>query len=416
MIMVRRRWSRIAWWAAGLGLAGFALTMALRPKAIAVDAAQVIRGPMRVTIDEEGETRIRRRFVVSAPVTGRLDRIELEPGDCVVRGRTVVARIQAETSPLLDARARAEAEAIRASAASAEGRARAEERRALDALDLAKRELARERELGRQGLTSGQAVELRESAVRDAEEAARAASFAVASASSDLARASARLQPDRLNDAGRVLSIVAPVDGVVLRRRRESAGVVPAGEPLIEIGDRRDLEIVSDLLSTDAVQVRPGAPVRLEQWGGDRAFTAHVRRVEPSGFIKLSALGVEEQRVNVLMDFDDAAAASELLGDGYRTEVRIVVWEAADVVQVPISALFRHGDGWAVYVIAGADDGGTPAARRVAVEVRHRNTQTAEVLKGLSPGDKVVVHPPDTLGDGMQLAVRAPADRPAAAR
>jgi HlyD family secretion protein len=406
MSMGTRRWTKYVWWAAGLGLAGLVLVMALRPNVIQVDAALAVRAPMQVTIDEEGETRIRRRFVVSAPVTGRLERIELEPGDCVERGRTVVARMRAETPPLLDERARAEAEATRAAAQSAEGRARAEERRAVDALDLAQRELARERELGKQGLTSGQAVELRESAVRDAEEAARASSFAVASASSDLARATARLQAGRQDGAGRVLNVVAPVDGVVLRRRRESAGLVPAGEPLIEIGDRKDLEIVADLLSADAVQIRPGAPVSLEQWGGDHAFRARVRRVEPSGFMKISALGVEEQRVNVLMDFDDAAAASERLGDGYRTEVRIVTWESTDAVQVPTSALFRHGADWAVYVISGGNGRRSPVATRTLVKVGHRNGQTAEVLEGVAAGDKVVVHPPDTVGDGVRVTVR----------
>jgi HlyD family secretion protein len=401
-----RRWSKIVWWVIGLGVAGLVLAMALRPKVVSVDAAAVTRGPMRVTIDEEGETRIRRRFVVSSPVFGRLERIELEPGDRVVRGRTVVARVRAETPPLLDARTRAEAEATRASAASAQGRAKAEERRALDALDLARRELVRERELERSGLTSKKAVEVKESSARAAEEAARAATFAVASASAELGRADARLRPDRLDGEGRVLSVVAPVDGVVLRRSRESAGVVPAGEPLIEIGDPQDLEIVSDLLSTDAVQVRAGAPVRLEQWGGDQTLTARVRRVEPSGFMKVSALGVEEQRVNVLMDFDDPADASKRLGDGYRAEVRIVIWEAPEIVQVPIGALFRHGNDWAVYVIKGGSEGRKAVATRTVIRIGHRNGQTAEVLEGLAAGDNVIMHPPDTLTDGMRVTVR----------
>ena len=401
-----RRWSRIVWWVLGLGAAGLVVAMALRPKVVTVDAAAVTRGPMRVTIDEEGETRIRRRFVVSSPVFGRLERIELEPGDRVSRGRTVVARVRAETPPLLDARTRAEAEATRASAASAEGRAKAEERRALDALDLARRELVRERELERSGLASKQAVEVRESNARAAEEAARAATFAVASASAELGRADARLRPDRLDGEGRVLSVVAPVDGVVLRRRRESAGVVPAGEPLIEIGDPQDLEIVSDLLSTDAVQVQAGAPVRLEQWGGNHALTARVRRVEPSGFMKVSALGVEEQRVNVLMDFDDPADASKRLGDGYRAEVRIVIWEAGDVMQVPTGALFRHGENWAAYVIKSGSSGRNAVASRTLVTIGHRNSRTAEVIEGLAAGDNVVMHPPDTLTDGVRVTVR----------
>jgi len=398
--MKTRRWSGFVWWAVGLGVVGLLLFVALRPTIIEVDQAAVTRGPMSVTIDEEGETRIRHRFVVSAPVSGRLQRIELEPGDAVVAGRTVVARVQAEAPPLLDARTRAEAEAGRSAAQAALGGARAEEQRAIAALDLARRDLARERELEKGGLTTRQVVDARESAVRNAEEVARAATFSVATASSELQRADARLRPDRLDSEGRVLSVVAPINGVVLRRLRESASAVPAGEPLLEIGDPLNLEIVSDLLSTDAVQVRPGAKVHLEQWGGDRPLSARVRRVEPSGFMKISALGVEEQRVNVIMDVDDPAKAPAVLGDGFRTEVRIVIWEADSVVQMPTSALFRKGEGWAVYVITG------DVVRLTDVTIGHQNGQVAEILSGVAPGDNVVAHPPDTLSDGAPIQVR----------
>lgn len=394
-----RRWSRLLWWVVGLGIVAAVFYVALRPEVIDVETADVTRGPMTVTIDEEGETRIRRRFIVSAPVTGRVQRIELEPGDTVVRGRTVVASIQAEAPPLLDTRTRAEAEAARSAAQSALGRARAEEQRAMTTLDVARRELTRERELDKGGLTTRQAVEARESDVRTAEEAAKAATFAVATAASEVQRADARLRPERLEASGRLLTVVAPVDGVVLRRLRESAAVVPAGEPLVEIGDPADLEIVADLLSTDAVQIKPGATVHLEQWGGDRPLQAKVRRVEPSGFMKVSALGVEEQRVNVVMDFVDPKAAAAVLGDGYRTEVRIVTWESADVVQVTVSALFRHGESWAVFVVDG------DVARRVDITIGHRNSQTAEVTEGLSVGARVVAHPPDTLVDGVTVRV-----------
>ena len=396
-----RRWSRFAWWGLGVAAVAVVLAVALWPRTVPVDSAEVVRAPMTVTIDEEGETRIRRRFVVSAPLSGRLQRIELEPGDRVTRGTTVVARVQAEAPPLLDARSRAEAVAARDAAQASVGRARAEAQRAVNALNLARRELDRERELDKGGLTSRQAVEQRETDVRAAEEAVRAANFAVGTATSEVQRADARLQPDRLDAGGRVLNVVAPIDGVVLRRLRESASVVPAGEPLVEIGDPQDLEIVSDLLSTDAVQVKAGAVVRLEQWGGDRTLQARVRRVEPSGFMKVSALGVEEQRVNVLIDFDDAGSAAAALGDGYRAEVRIVTWQADDVVQVPVSALFRQGDAWAVYVMT--PDG---RVRLTPVTIGHRNAQMAEVLSGVSPGDAVVAHPPDTLSDGARARAR----------
>jgi len=400
--MTTRGWSRYVWWIGGAGLVVLLLVMALQPTVRDIDTGIVDRGPMTVTIDEEGETRIRRRFVVSAPVTGRIERIDLEPGDTVVGGQTVVARLRAEAPALLDARSRAEAVAARASAASARGQAQAEQQRAATALDLARRELARERELDRSGLTSRQAVEVREATVRTAEEAVRAAEFAVAAATSELERIDARLQPDRLDAGGRLLTVTSPVSGVVLRRLRESASVVPAGEPLVEVGDPRDLEIVADLLSTDAVQVRTGAAVRLEQWGGQTELRARVRRVEPSGFRKISALGVEEQRVNVVMDFDDPALASSHLGDGYRTEVRIVTWDAPDVLQVPTSALFRDGSDWAVYLVSG------DVVRRTRITIDHRTSQTAEVTGGVAPGAVVVIHPPDTLADGARVRVRQP--------
>ncbi len=395
-----KRWTRYGWWIAGAGLVAVLLVIALRPDVVSVDVAEVARGPMRVTIDEEGETRIRRRYVVSAPVTGRVERIDLEPGDRVVGGQTVVARVRAETPPLLDARTRDELEAARAAASAALGQARAEEQRAKASLDLAQKELARERELDRSGLTSRQAVEQRDTAVRTADEAARAATYGVATASAELRRVESRLRPQSLNADGRVFPVLAPVTGVVLRRLRESEAMVAAGTPLVEVGDPNDLEVVADLLSTDAVQVTAGAAVRLERWGGDPVLTGRVRRVEPSGFMKVSALGVEEQRVNVVIDLDDPGAAAARLGDGFRTEVRIVTWESPDVVQVPVGALFRRGDQWTVYVFAG----GTAALRPVTVG--HRNGQSAEVTDGLTPGDVVILHPPDTLTDGARVARR----------
>lgn len=394
--------SKYAWWIGGGVIVAVLVMVALRPTVVDVDAGDVTRGPMMITINEEAETRIRHKFVVSAPVTGRVERIDLEPGDPVVAGRTVIARVRAETPPLLDTRSRAEAVAARSAAESSRGQARAEEQRARAALDLAQRELARERELDRGGLTTKQAVDVRESEVRTAEEALRAATFAVAAATAELERLDARLRPDRLDAAGRLLTVTSPVSGVILRRLRESASVVPAGEPLVEVGHVADLEAVADLLSTDAVQVRPGAVVRFEQWGGSETLMGRVRRVEPSGFKKLSALGVEEQRVNVVMDFDDPLAASARLGDGFRAEVRIVTWEGDDVVQVPTSALFRRGEDWAVYVIAG------DVVRLTLVAVERRNAETAQVTSGVNPGDRVVVHPPDTLADGVRIRVRHP--------
>jgi HlyD family secretion protein len=378
---------------------GVLLAVALRPAATFVDVATVTRGPIVVTVDEEGETRVRDRFIVSAPVAGRVLRIDLEPGDRVKRG-DVVARLRPELPPLLDARARAEARAAIESARATLGRTRAEEQRARAALALAQRELGRARELVKEGLTTSQQVDQREADARTAEDATEAASYAARASASDLVRAEARLDPTGAARADRVVTTTAPIDGLVLKRVRESESVVPAGDPLIELGDPSRLEIVSDLLSTDAVRVKPGARVLVEQWGGDRTLQATVRRVEPSGFTKVSALGVEEQRVNVIADFDDPSEAFAALGDAYRVEVRIVVAEASSVIKVPTSALFRVGEQWAVYQ---SSEG---RARLTFVTPGRRTGQEAEVTQGLAEGATVILHPGDTLGDGSRVVVK----------
>jgi HlyD family secretion protein len=379
---------------------GGLLAVALWPTTAAVDVAVAVRGPLVVTIDEEGTTRVRDRFVVSAPVTGRVLRIELEPGDPVKRGQ-VVARVRAEAPPLLDARTRAEAQAAVESAKAALGRVRAEEERAKATLAQVRRELARLRELAKDGLTTQQEVDAREAEVRVAEESLNAATFAVRAALSEIQRAEARLAPSNPDVSGRIATATAPVDGVVLKRLRESETVVPAGDPLLEIGDPHRLEIVADLLSTDAVRVKAGARTMVEQWGGDKKLEARVRRIEPAGFTKISALGVEEQRVNVVLDFADPAAAWAALGDAFRVEVRIVIWEAADVLKLPTSALFRDGEKWAVYVV---DNG---RARRTLVGLGHQTGQEAEVVAGLSEGTPVILHPGDTLTDGARVKPKA---------
>jgi HlyD family secretion protein len=375
---------------------GGLLAVALWPRAVPVEIATVARGPLVVTVDEEGMTRVRDRFVVSSPVAGRVLRIELEPGDTVKRGQTV-ARVRAEAAPLLDERTRAEAQAAVDSARAALGRARAEEQRARATLSQQQRELTRVRELAESRVVSSQELDAREADAKVAQESVNAAAFAVQAATSDLQRALARLTPTNPDASGRVVTVAAPVDGVVLKRIRESEAMVPAGDPLLEIGDPHRLEIVSDLLSTDAVRIKPGARAMIEQWGGDKKLAARVRRVEPAGFTKISALGVEEQRVNVVLDFVDPSAAFAALGDAYRVEVRVVTWEATDVLKVPTSALFREGERWAVYRV---EDN---RARRTIVELGHQTGQEAEVTGGLSADARIILHPGDTLQDGARV-------------
>jgi len=375
------------------------IAVVMWPKTVQVDIAAVSSGPLVVTVDEEGVTRVRDRFIVSAPVSGRVLRIELDPGDHVKRGQ-VVARVRAEAPPLLDARTSAEAKATVESARAALGRARAEEQRAKASLDQTRRDLARLRPLAESRVIANQELETHEADVDVAQETATAAAFAVRAATSELQRAEARLAPSRPEASGRVVSVTAPVEGVVLKRLRESETVVPAGDPLLEVGDLVSLEIVADLLSTDAVRARAGARAIVEQWGG-KPLEARVRRIEPAGFMKISALGVEEQRVNVVLDFvEPSPPARAALGDGYRVEVRVVIWESPSVLKVPTSALFRHGEKWAVYRV----DGGR--ARRTLVELGHQTAQYAEVRSGLAEGVGVILHPGDTLVDGARVRER----------
>jgi HlyD family secretion protein len=374
------------------------VALAMWPESIEVSAAKIERGPMQVTLDEDGETRIRDKFVLSAPVAGRLQRIELEPGDTVVRGKTVVARLTTADAPLLDPRIRGELEAATEAARAAVGQARAELERSTTELARARTTLQRQQELMKAGAIAADSLDAAETAVATASEARKAAEFAVSRSEYEAQLARARLQAPA--PAGRAVEVVAPVSGVILKRLRESESVVPAGEPLVEIGEPGRSEIVADFLSTDAVRIQPGAAVLVEGWGGSEPLKGRVRRVEPAGFMKVSALGVEEQRVNVLIDFEDLSAATRL-GDGYRVEVRVVIWREDDVVKAPVGALFRRGNDWAAFVIDGEQ------VRLATAELGQRNDEEAQIGKGLSAGQTVVMHPPDTLTDGARVTVRS---------
>jgi HlyD family secretion protein len=378
------------------------LGWALRPRAIRIDTAAVVRGPLTIEVAEEGRTRIRQRYVISAPLAGRLLRVTLRPGDAVEAGQTVVATLEPAESALLDPRTQAQAEARVKAAEAEQARTAPLLQRAQSEHAYARTDLERARGLHAQAGVSHQeldAAERREAAaaaeLRSAEFAQRIADYEV-----ELARA-ALLSPDARttgNDARRQLR--APVSGRVLRVFEESATVVPAGARLVEIGDPSDLEVVIETLSTDAVRVPLGARVRVEQWGGNDALSARVRVIEPSGFTKVSALGVEEQRVNVIADLTTPAEHRRTLGDGFRVEARIVVDEAAAVLKVPVAALFRQNDRWAVFVAQAG------RARLRTVDLGRRNEQDAEVLGGLSDADVVVLHPGDSVREGRRLRPR----------
>jgi HlyD family secretion protein len=384
----------------GVGLAAVWGTAALlRPSPTAVETAVVRRGSLQVTIDEDGVTRLVRRFVVSAPVAGRVLRIEALPGRRVTAGQTLATITPARPTPL-DERARAGAEArVRAAEAELE-RVRSEWRRLVVEADQAARNAERNDVLFKAGSASRESAEAAKSRAQSGAEAVNAAEAAISTAEFALAAARATLMSDTDRAAGAAVLVRSPIDGVVLRRIQESEAVVAPGAPLIEIGDLRDLEIVADLLSSDAVRVQPGAAVTITRWGGARDLAGRVRRVEPSGFTKVSALGVEEQRVNVIVEFAEPPSARESLGDGFRVEVRIVVLDRPDVRLVPTPALFRAEGEWAVFLVVN-----DRLVQRL-VRVGGQNEQSAEVLEGLDEGDRVVLYPGESLTPGARVVLQ----------
>ncbi len=389
--------------ALSLAAAG-AAAWALWPPAVPVDVAFVARGPMQVTVNEDGRTRIKERFVVSAPLGGRLGRISLREGEDVAAGITVLAAIVPAAPALLDQRARAEAEARVRAAEAALDRAFAALGSASAALELAQVEHAKLLSAAERGGATPQELEQASATEMIRSEERRAAGFArdMARFELDLARAALLHAAGEADESaqGSRFEIRAPVTGRVLRVLQESESVVTAGTPLLEIGDATDLELAVDVLSEDAVSIRPGAPVTIDRWGGDRALAGRVRLVEPAAFTKISALGVEEQRVNVIIDLVDPPAARAGLGDGFRCEASIVVWEETAVLTVPVGSLFRHGDSWAVFRV----HGGRAALREVSVG--RRNGVQGQILSGLGERDAVVIYPTDRVRDGVRVRAR----------
>lgn len=391
------------WGPLALALA-VALAWLFRPAAVPVDLAAVARGPLTVTISDEGETRVRDLQVVSAPVAGYMRRIELDAGDAIVANSTIVARIEPGDPGFLDQRGSAEARAAADAAAAARRHADAQVRRARAELDFAKAELERIRALAASRTVSANDLDAAE---RRADVAAAALSEAEAERAvreSEYRAAAARLigpESTRPRRTGAdVVDVRSPVDGAVLRVVHDSEGVVALGTPLVEVGDPARLEIVVDLLSADAVRVQPGQRVLVEAWGGERPLEAVVRRVEPFGYTKVSALGIEEQRVNAVIDLREPREAWLPLGHGYRVEPRIVLWESQDVLLVPLSALFRQGGDWAVFV----ERGGRAEVR--VVQVGHDDGLAAQVLSGVEAGERVVLHPGDRVSPGGRIVER----------
>lgn len=394
-----------AWLAAAAVAIVAAIVVALAwPRTLPVDVATVRRGRFEAVVEEDGRTRVRERYLVSAPVAGTVMRVDLEPGEEVSRGQ-ILAVVVPAAPPLLDARSRREAE-------DRLGAAGDELRRAVEALAHSrtalaqeKIDLARAQKLAADGIVAHADLDKVELAVnlRSREVAAAEFEVRVSEHRLDLARTMLARLRDPSRDSGgggEPWEIRSPVGGVVLRVLQKSESVVAAGAPLLEIADPGDLEVVVDLLTEDAARVAPGARVALERWGGETPLEGRVRQVEPSGFTKLSALGVEEQRVNVVLDIVSPRASWSNLGDGFRVDVRVLVAEADDALVAPTSALFRDGAGWAAWVVT---DG---RATRRAVQVARRGTRMAEIASGLAAGDEVIVYPGDAIAEGVRVAPR----------
>ena len=392
---------RVVVWLLGLGLVA-AIIAGFRPRSIEVETAVVSIGPMSVSVLEEGKTRIRHRHVISPPVAGMLERIPLRAGDKIEAGKTILATIHPAPANFLDPRAKAEAEA-RVQAVQASQQLRSAQRdRAQSALELANTERSRNQQLLKNGAISRREMDLASNQVDLLTRELRASGFAVQVSDYELvqAQAAARQASDPSAGADGPFVLKAPVTGFVLTIMEESARAVGPGLPLMEVGDPTDLEAEIEVLSSDAVSVRTGAEVSIEKWGGPAPLRGTVSVVEPGGYTKFSALGVEEQRVKIRVDFLEQPPAGKWLGDRFRVEARILTWKEEAVTQVPSGALFRRGDDWMTFLF---DNG---KARAVKVTMGHNNGLTAEITAGLISGQTVLLHPPDKVVDGTAVKLR----------
>lgn len=387
-------------WFGVLGLVAL-IGWGLWPKPILIETGVVARSPLTVRVSEEGKTRVRNRYVVAAPVAGTMRRVPLKPGDPVEAGVTVLTTIEPGDSPLLDPRARTQAQAVVAMHEASRRKAIASLEAVKTALKMSESDRDRMRAVRQVGTISGSERERMESEALIKAAEVRAMEFALQVMDYELVQARAVLErPDGVPSNNRV-EVKSPVSGRVLKVMQESETMVAPGAAILEIGDPTDIEIEAEMLSRDAVAIKPGDDVAIEQWGGEAPLKARVRRVEPAAFTKISALGVEEQRVMVLSDLVGAPDTFKTLGDRYRVEVRVAVWHCPDVLVVPSGALFREGNKWKTFVFQNNE------ARLTPVEAGHSDGHLTEVISGLERGDKVLLHPPDNVKDGKGVTERS---------
>jgi HlyD family secretion protein len=372
----------------------------LWPKPVIVETGVVARAPLTVRVSEEGKTRIRNRYIVAAPVAGNMRRVLLKPGDPVEAGVTVITTIEPAAAPLLDPRARTQAEAVVAMHEASRQRAAESLAAAQAAYKLAEKERERMRSVTRDGTLSDSDRDRMEAEASIKAAEARAMEFSLQVIDYELAQARAVLERPADGGAGNLIEVKSPVGGRVLNVMQESETVTAPGMAILEVGDPADLEIEAEILSRDAVAIQPGDAVEIEQWGGEETLKARVRRVEPAAFTKISALGVEEQRVIVLCDLLDPPEAARALGDRFRVEVRVAVWHEDDVLVAPAGALFREGNTWKTFIHRNG------RARLTAIEAGRSDGRLTQALSGLKEGDKVLLHPPDTVKDGTRVVTR----------
>jgi HlyD family secretion protein len=394
---------RIVMWAAIVAIIVIALALSFAPRPVMVDLVEVEPGPLVVTLDEEGETRVHDVYTLSAPVAGRVQRIVSHVGDPVTANETVLAQIEPGDPSFLDPRSEAQARAAIQAAAAARDLAAAAVNDADAQYEFARAEYARMQELIVEGSVSKRDLDTAErdfKARRAGLDTARAA-LQIRNYELELARAQlvSPLQTQGSSESCDCIPITAPVSGRVLQIADRSERVVREGDMLMQIGDPRDLEIVVDYLSMDAVKIEAGQRVIIDNWGGEVPLEGRVRLIEPFGFLKVSALGIEEQRVNVIIDFA-SDEGWERLGHGYQVESKVVLWDADDILTVPLTALFRDGENWALFV----EEDGRAGLRHV--EAGRRNGIIAEIRDGLKAGERVVAHPSDRVADGVRIAGR----------
>lgn len=369
-----------------------------RQPPVPVEVSPLHRTSLRVTVNEEGQTRIKDRYTVSAPLAGQLQRVKLKAGDTVEADKTVLAVILPADADLLSPRARAQAEARVKAAQAAQSQAQARHDQAQATHRFAKEDLDRLHRLKTGGAISQRDLDNAELREQSSANELKAAEFAQQIATFELEQAQAALDiATTTSNSSRRLEVKAPISGKVLRVHQESASFVVSGTALLDLGDPAELEIVVDVLSDDGVKISPGAAMDVLRWGGDSPLQARVRLVEPAAFLKVSALGVEEQRVNVVADFTSPPESRRALGDAFRVEAAITVWQGSKVLTLPTAALFRQGDRWACFVT----EGGVARLRRL--EIGHSNDREAEVLSGLADDDRVILSPSDRVVEGAKL-------------